>query len=369
MKIITFILLFLSFSIQNSYASKEYVTDGQKYTIETLFQGKDVIWGFDFLKNSNNIIFSEREGKLKILNLTTKKVVEVAGAPKVFTESQGGLLDVLVDSKSEWIYLTYSEPTQNGATTSLYRAKLSSSSDHMKLEGSRLFQAKAFARGGIHFGSRVVLDGKGYIYLSVGERNDRDKAQDLSTHQGKILRLNLDGSIPKDNPFINTPKALGEIWSYGHRNPQGLVITSKGDLLNAEFGPRGGDEVNLVLKGENYGWPLVTYGAEYYGPSIGVTSKPGMKQPLFYWVPSISPSGIMEYTGEAFPKFKGNLFLATLSGSHLHRIVVSPTFVMLQEEKLLLDLEERFRHVKMGPDGLIYLSSDSGKLLRLVPVR
>ncbi len=355
--------LFISFCAQAK--TKIYTTDGQKYIVETLFEGKDVIWGFDFLNKSNKILFSERDGKLKLLNLKTKKVIEVAGAPKVYTESQGGLLDVMFDSTQDHVYLTYSDPDPKGATTSLFRGKLSP--DHQKLIGERLFQAKAYASGGIHFGSRVILDKKGFIFLSVGERNERDRAQDLSTHQGKILRLNGDGSIPKDNPFISTPKALGEIWSYGHRNPQGLTLTSKGELLNAEFGPKGGDEVNLVERGENYGWPVITYGTEYHGPVIGTKTHAGMRQPLFYWVPSISPSGLMEYTGNVFPRFKGNLFLATLSGSHLHRIVMGDNHQLLQEEKLLLDLRERFRQVKIGIDGFIYLSTDSGKILRLVP--
>lgn len=345
--------------------AKTYTSSGQKFTVEKIFEGSDVIWGFDFLNEGKNLLFSERNGKLKLVEIKSKRVFEVLGAPKVFTDSQGGLLDVFVDSKTQYVYLTYAESTPKGATTSLFRGKLST--DNKRLIGERFFQAQAFANGGIHYGSRVVIDQKGFIFLSVGERNVRDRAQDLNTHQGKILRLNPDATIPKDNPFVTNKAALGEIWSLGHRNPQGLIIDSKDQLLNAEFGPRGGDEVNLVVRGANYGWPIVTYGKEYYGPSIGTKSKEGMMQPLYYWVPSISPSGLMEYTGNVFPSFKGNLFLATLSGMHLHRIVTGNERQILQEEKLLLDLEERFRQVKMGPAGFIYLSTDSGKLLRLVP--
>ena len=358
------ILLLAIFS--TTLQAKTYISEGQKFTVEKLFTGKDVIWGFDFL-NPEEIVFSERDGKFRYLNLNTKATHEIAGAPKVFTDSQGGLLDVYFDVKNNDLYLTYSEPVKGGATTSLFRGKLSA--DKKKIEGAKFFESKAIASGGIHFGSRVAIDKDGFIFMSVGERNKRDRAQDLDTHQGKILRLTKEGKAPEDNPFVGNKSALPEIWSYGHRNPQGLVIDSTGTLWEAEFGPRGGDEVNVIEKGKNYGWPVITYGKEYWGPSIGTAKKEGMMQPLFYWTPSISPSGLMLYEGSAFPKFKGNLFLATLSGSHLHRVVMDSNRRMLREEKLLEDLEDRFRQVKQGPDGFIYLSTDSGQILRLVPER
>lgn len=370
MKRIAFFLLWLTFfSKADAESQKVYQSEGQKFKIEKLFSGKDVIWGFDFLdsKEANEIIFSERDsGKLRYLNLKTRASHEIQGVPKVFAESQGGLLDVYYDAKNQDLYLTYSEPEGKRATTSLFRGKLSS--DKKKLTGQRLFQAQAWSTKGLHFGSRVAIDKDGFIFLSVGERNERDEAQKLSNHQGKILRLTKEGKAASDNPFVQTKGALPEIWSYGHRNPQGLAFDSKGVLWEAEFGPRGGDEVNIVEKGKNYGWPVVTYGKEYWGPSIGVTSKEGMSQPLFYWVPSISPSGLMLYEGEAFPKFKGNLFLATLSGSHLHRVVFDNAYTVQREEKLLEDLEERFRQVKQDSLGRIYLSTDSGQLLRLSPL-
>lgn len=361
-------LIFLSlFLMSTSVFSKTYISEGQKMTLEKIFEGKDVIWGFDFLsdKEATELVFSERDGKLRYLDLKTLKSHEISGAPKVYTDSQGGLLDVYVDHKNNELYLTYSDPDPKGATTSLFKGKITS--DKKKLEGARLFQAQAFASGGIHFGSRVLIDKSDFIFMSVGERNQRHRAQDLNTHQGKILRLTKDGKAPVDNPFANTKGALPEIWSYGHRNPQGLIIDPSGTLLEAEFGPRGGDEINVIQKGANYGWPVITYGKEYWGPSIGTTSKEGMIQPLFYWVPSINPSGFMVYTGKAFSKFAGNMFLATLAGSHLHRIVMDKNRKMVKEEKLLEDLEERFRQVKTGPDGLIYLSTDSGKIFRLKP--
>ncbi len=359
------IIFLFALALSSNAFSKVYETDGQKFTVEKIFEGSDVIWGFDFI-TPTEVVFSEREGKLKYLDLKTMKAHEISGAPKVFSASQGGLLDVYYDQKNADLYLTYSDPDPKGATTGLFRGKLSA--DKKKLEGKRLFQAHAFSKAGQHFGSRVLIDKDGFIFLSVGERNDRDRAQELTNHQGKILRLTKEGTAPSDNPFVSTKGALPEIWSYGHRNPQGMSFDSEGALLSAEFGPRGGDEVNLVEKGKNYGWPVVTYGKEYWGPSIGVKSKAGMMQPLYYWVPSISPSGLMIYNGSAFPKFSGNLFLATLSGEHLHRIVIAKDRKMQKEENLLTDLEERFRQVKTGPEGFIYLSTDSGKILRMKPV-
>lgn len=360
-----FLFLIATLSSINVF-SKDYVSEGQKFTVETLFEGKDVIWGFDFLnpKEAGEMIFTEREGKMRYLDLKTKRAVEIAGAPKVFNQGQGGLLDVYI--KNDDIYLTYSDPVDKKGTTSLMKGKLSS--DKKTFTGTRIFQAQALESTGEHFGSRIAIDKDGYLFMGVGERNKRDRAQDLNTHHGKILRLTTEGRAPTDNPFVNTKGALPEIWSYGHRNPQGLIIDSKGVLLDAEFGPRGGDEVNLIEKGANYGWPVITYGREYWGPTIGTKEKAGMKQPLYYWVPSISPSGMMMYSGKAFPKFEGNLFLATLAGSHLHRIVTDAHRKIQREEKLLEDLDERFRQVKTGPDGLIYLSTDSGKILRLKPI-
>lgn len=361
-----FLLAFMLMT--NISFAKSYVSDGQKFEVETLFSGSDVIWGFDFLnsKSADELIFSEREGKLKYLDLKTKKANEINGAPKVWANSQGGLLDVYFDHKDGDLYLTYSDHDPAGATTSLFRGKLSN--DKKTLVGSRLFQAQAKSTSGEHFGSRIVIDKDGFIFISVGERNKRERAQDLNSHQGKILRLTKEGKAPLDNPFVNTKDALPEIWTLGHRNPQGLIIDREGVLIEAEFGPRGGDEINIIQKGLNYGWPIITYGKEYWGPSIGTKEKSGMQQPLYKWVPSISPSGIMIYSGLAFPKFSGNLFLATLASSHVRRLVLDKNRKILKEEELLSDLGERFRQVKMGPDGLIYLSTDSGKILRLKPV-
>ena len=364
MKSLLFLIL-ICFNI--TVFAKDYTSEGQKFTVETLTSGEDVIWGFDFLNPNefSEIIFTERSGKLKILNLNTKLSKEIKGSPDVFKKSQGGLLDIYIDHKKSDIYLTYSEIVGKNGTTSLMKGKLSE--DKQSFLGSKIFQSQAIEPSGEHFGSRIAIDKEGFLYMGVGERNKRELAQDLSTHHGKILRLTTDGKAAAGNPFMETKGALPEIWSYGHRNPQGLIIDNDGNLLESEFGPRGGDEVNLIEKGGNYGWPIITYGKEYWGPSIGTFEKVGMKQPLYHWTPSISPSGMMMYKGSAFPKFDGNIFLATLSGRHLHRIVIDKNKKLIKQENLLDDLKERFRQVKTGPDGMIYLSTDSGKIMRLRP--
>ena len=346
------LILVLAIFFSSAFARDSYEINGQKYKMEKIFEGEEVIWGMDFI-SKNELVFTERSGKFKLLNLATKKVSEITGVPKVYAEDQGGLLDVFYDAKMGTLYLTYSDPDASNPTTSLFRGKLSA--DKKSIQGSRIFQAHAFEKGGIHFGSRVVIDDKGFLFMSVGERNKRDQAQLLTNHQGKILRLDRDGKVPPGNPFIGNKDALPEIWSYGHRNPQGLTISPSGQLLNAEFGPRGGDEINLVEKGANYGWPVITYGREYYGPKIGTTAKEGLKQPLMHWVPSINPSGISFY--------KGDLYLACLD-NHIRRIVLKGTS-KVSEEKIIDDLGERFRQVKAGPDEALYLSTDSGKIYKL----
>lgn len=341
--------------------------DGQSFRVDKVYQGGNVIWGFDFVSASDpdGIVFSERSGALRYLNTRSGEVHDIAGAPKVYAQGQGGLLDVYIDHKTQLLYLTYAEPLGGDlATTSLFRGKLSP--DLRTLVGARLFQAKAVSDDHEQFGSRVAVDSDGYIFFGVGDRNERPRVQDLGSDLGKILRLKQDGTVPADNPYVHNPGALPEIWSVGHRNPQGLAFDAAGNLLEDEFGPRGGDEVNLIRAGANYGWPLATYGREYYGPSIGRERVPGTVPPLFHWVPSINPSGLMVYRGKALPGFDGNIFMAALSG-HLHRIVVDRDRHMVREDKLLEHIGQRFRQVRTGPDGLIYVSTDNGAIYRIRP--
>lgn len=334
-----------------------------KFSLEKLLQQDDVIWGFDFLADGR-IIFSERKGALKVFDLKNKSVSQIKGVPKVWSEGQGGLLDIRVHAKSQKVFMTYSEPVGDGATTALARATLSG--NELK-DFKKIFSAHESNNNEIHFGSRIEFDDKGHVFITVGDRNERSHVQDLAYHTGKIIRLNEDGSVPKDNPFVNTNNAKPEIWSLGHRSPQGLVRDPvTGDLWEAEMGPRGGDEINLIKAGANYGWPVITYGTEYSGLPIGPNSKVGMEQPIAYWVPSISPSGMTIYNGNAFPEWKGNIFLGNLSGQHLRRLTLKDKKVVEQEE-LLKDESFRIRNVRPGPDGYLYLSTDSGIIARLIP--
>lgn len=342
------------------------VAMAQDFQTEILTDQSEIIWGFDFLKDGH-IIFTERGGEIKVFDPKTKKISQIQGVPKVWANGQGGLLDIRVHPKNkDQIFFTYSEPVGKKATTAVAFATLKG--DHLT-QFKKIFSAHEPTDEEIHFGSRIEFDGEGHLFVTIGERNQRKQVQDLKYHMGKVLRLNEDGTPVKGNPFFGRSDALPEIWSYGHRNPQGLVRNPMtGDLWLAEMGPRGGDEVNLIKAGANYGWPVVTYGREYYGPKIGEgASKAGMTDPVAYWVPSISPSAIAFYNGEAFPKWKGNLFLANLSGMHLRRLVLNGQKIVGQEE-LLRDQNLRFRNVRPGPDGFLYFSTDNGKLGRLKPL-
>lgn len=322
---------------------------------EVLVSHQDVIWGFDFLKDGR-IIFTERGGKLFVYNPKTKKEVAITGIPKVYTAGQAGLLDVRVHPTNGYVYLTYSEPVGDKSTTAMGRGKLNGTN----LEFTKLFSAYEPNDNDIHYGSRIEFDGKGHMFITVGDRDNREQAQDLKYHQGKILRFNEDGTVPKDNPFVSNKNAKPEIWSMGHRNPQGLVMHPETkELWEAEMGPRGGDEVNLIKPGANYGWPVVTFGREYYGPKIGEgTSKSGMENPVVHWVPSISPS--------AMTFWKNDIYLANLSDEHIRRLELKDKKVVKQEE-IFKNLEWRFRNVRPGPDGQLYFSTDEGKIGRFIP--
>lgn len=343
------------------------VSEGQAYVVELLTQPGGLLWSFDFLPDGR-VILSERSGKLMIFDPKTEQTTPVAGAPQVWEKGQGGLLEVRVHPRfdeTKWIYLTYSEPVGAAAATALGRGKL----EGTKLVGfEKLFRAEKPTSEAIHFGSRLEFDGKGTLYMTSGERNVRKWVQQLDNHVGKVLRLDEDGKAKADNPFTKQAGAKPEIYSYGHRNQQGLAYDPKtGDLWEAEMGPRGGDELNLIKAGANYGWPVVTYGREYWGPKIGEGErKEGMTEPTAYWVPSISPSGLAIYRGSAFPKWDGHAFLACLSGQQLRRVALANGKAGRQEE-MLKDLGARFRAVRVGPEGFLYLSTDDGKLIRLRP--
>lgn len=298
----------------------------------------------------------------------------LAGVPEVVARGQGGLLDVVLDSGfagNRTLYFCFSEPGAGSAnSTALARARLSA--DASRLEDVKvIFSQKPKVASSLHFGCRIVEARDGTLFLVLGERFQRmADAQSLDNHHGKIVRINKDGSVPQDNPFTGRAGALPEIWSYGHRNPQGAALAPDGTFWMHEHGPQGGDEINLPKPGRNYGWPVITYGENYGGGKIGegITAKDGMEQPLHYWVPSIAPSGMAFLTSDRYgPAMRGNLFVGSLKFGYLTRLELGDGKV-LREHKLL-EGGDRIRDVRQGPDGLLYLLTDSprGQLLRLLP--
>jgi len=345
-----------------------------KFRVETVASGLENPWSLAFLPDGRKLI-TERPGRLRILAPDGKLLKPVTGLPAVAAVGQGGLLDVAPSPDfltSRVLYFTFTEPRGLiGNGTSLARAKLVDDKDGAKLtELKIIFRQEPAVAGGFHFGSRIAFARDGTLFVTLGERYRRDAAQDLSTHLGKVLRLKSDGTVPPDNPFVNLSHAKPEIWSYGHRNPQGAAIhPATGKLWIHEHGPRGGDEINIPEKGKNYGWPVVGYGLEYSGARLHASAeKEGMTPPIHQWTPSIAPSGMLFYSGSAFPAWRGNLFVGALAGQHLARLELDGEKV-IAEEKLLAGLGVRIRDVREAPDGTIWLLTDhrDGKVLRLVP--
>ena len=340
-----------------------------EFIVEELAAGLGVPWGMSFV-DDNRLLFTERGGRIALLRLDDLSVVPIDGAPRVVAEGQGGLLDVAVAPGSTaggWIYFTYSKPSRGEAATALARARLRGT---RLVDWQDLLVTDSATDHRRHFGSRIAFDDRGYVYFGVGDRGERELAQDLGNHIGTILRLRPDGGVPPDNPFAGVAGARAEIWSYGHRNPQGLWFDrDSGRLWSNEHGPRGGDEINQVLRGRNYGWPVVSHGQEYWGPiAVGeATSKPGMEDPRKVYIPSIAPGSLIVYRGDAFPQWRGDLFSGALRLRHLNRVQVSPAGEAVAEERLLEDLGERIRALALGAEGWIYLSTDSGRILRLRP--
>ncbi|HMN43843.1 MAG TPA: PQQ-dependent sugar dehydrogenase [Povalibacter sp.] len=331
-------------------------------------------WAFEFLPDGR-ILVTERAGNLRIVGKDGKVSAPATGLPKVFFEGQGGLLDVALDpqfASNQTLYWSYSEPRDDGNGTALAKGVLSEKDGVPAVSNVQvIFRQLPSWKSNLHFGSRIVFNPDGTLFLALGERSVPDArvhSQDLSMHLGKIVRLNPDGSVPKDNPFVGRSDVKPEIWSYGHRNIQAATLDPDGNLWDIEHGPRGGDELNQPQPGRNYGWPVITYGIEYAGPKIGegITQKAGMEQPVYYWDPVIAPSGMTFYTGEVFPEWKGDLFVGGLNSMKLVRLKLQDGKVT-GEEWLLQDQKARIRDVKQGPDGAIYVVTESaeGKLLKL----
>lgn len=337
-------------------------------------------WAVAFLPEGRFLV-TERPGRLRVIEPNGEVGEPVLGLPSIAAQGQGGLLDVLLDTdfvNNSTLYFCFSEPGQVGNSTALAKARLSP--DRLRLEDLKIiFTQKPKVVSSAHFGCRIVesqTNGKsdGMLYLTLGDRySQMNDAQTLNNHHGKIVRIYKDGRVPDSNPFVKRFGALPEIWSYGHRNLQGAVLSTDGSLWTHEHGPQGGDEINLVLPGRNYGWPVITYGENYGGGKIGLglTSQKGMEQPLHYWVPSIAPSGMVFLSSERYGRvWVGNLFVGSLKFAYLNRVELSQPFGgnAIKEHKLLEDLGQRIRDVRQGPDGWLYVLTDNtrGQLIRLV---
>lgn len=338
------------------------------FRVETVVSGLEHPWGIAFLPDGDMLV-TERAGRLRLIRGGKLVGRSIAGVPAVRTGGQGGLMDVALHpdfANNRLVYLSYSKPGPRGATTAVLRGRLEA--DRLA-DIQEIIEADAWSTRGQHFGSRLAFDAQGYLYITTGDRGDMRRAQDPADHAGATLRLHDDGRVPADNPFVGRAHARPEIFTYGNRNGQGLAVhPSTGQVWQNEHGPRGGDEVNLLLPGRNYGWPVVTYGINYNGrPISDRTRQAGMEQPVHHWVPSIATSGMAIYDGALFPAWQGDFFVGGLAGQVLVRLRIDGTRVTAEER--LLENVGRIRDVRAGPDGAIYLLLDASNasLLRLQP--
>ncbi|MEM8958241.1 MAG: PQQ-dependent sugar dehydrogenase [Pseudomonadota bacterium] len=333
--------------------------------VERVMAGLDAPWGLAFLPGSGFLV-TERDGQLT--HVLDGQATRVRGVPEVVARGQGGLLDVMVPrdfAQTRQVYLSYSAPRRDGAGTALGVARLSE--DGSQLEGFReIFTMAGGASGGRHFGSRIVEASDGTLFLTIGDRGDAEQAQNLATHHGTVVRINRDGTVPGDNPFTDLAGAQPEIWSYGHRNAQGAAVDAQGRLWVVEHGARGGDEVNPVRRGANYGWPVISYGRHYSGAKIGEgTVKQGMEQPAHYWDPSIAPSGMMIYSGKLWPAWRGDVFVGSLKFDYISRLSGNP---LREVEQIEGPETARVRDIREAPDGTIwFISVGEGAIYRLSP--
>lgn len=337
------------------------------YSIDTVATDLLNPWGLTFLPN-NDLLVTERAGEIRIIRDDQLLNEKIQGVPEVYASGQGGLFEVKLHpdyASNGWLYIIYAAKVGSGGNTAIMRARLEG---NRLVDQEKIFQAEPFATGGRHFGGHLEFDSEGYLYLSVGERGNRPNAQTLSNTSGKIIRLNDDGSIPADNPFIGQSGVKPEIYTYGNRNPQGMVVhPTTGEIWTHEHGPMGGDEINIIRAGSNYGWPEVTYGKNYDGTTItDVTSREDVAHPLHYWIPSIAPCGMEFITSDLYPPWKGNLLVGSLKFRYVARLELDGEKV-INEEKLIENLG-RVRSIAQSPDGLIYVSVESpGMVIRLIP--
>ncbi len=347
-----------------------YAVTTEKLTIkvDTLYEGFEHPWGMTWLSDGRMLV-TERKGEILIFKDDQYTGEKLAGVPAVHEVNQAGLLDIQTHpdhAANGWIYFSYAKPVDGGGATAIMRAKVEGNS---LTEKEDLIVTTPAVEGGRHFGSRIIFDKDNYLYFSNGERGSNpENAQSLKNSHGKIHRIHDDGRIPSDNPFVNEPDAIPSIWTYGNRNPQGLVYDRANDrIYGIEHGPKGGDEINLIKKGNNYGWPEITYGIDYDDSIITEdTVKTGMEQPIHFWRPSIAPCGSTLVTSDRYPSWKGNLLVGALAKQHIARVTLDGSSYA-GEEKLLQDIG-RVRHVAQSPDGYIYaITEGTGFLIKLIP--
>lgn len=362
MRLILIVALML---VSPAWAQDGVATGSGQVVITPIVTGLDVPWAVAPLPDGSMLI-TERDGALLLAN-PGAGVTSLKGVPEVWADGQGGLLDVVAArdfARTGEIFLTYSEPRRGGAATALAVARVDAAARSLK-DLRVIFRMNGASRSGRHFGSRVVEARDGTLFVTIGDRADRDKAQAMDVHNGKVVRLHRDGSIPDDNPFRTGPTP--EIWSLGHRNPQGAALDRDGYLWTVEHGARGGDEINQPLAGRNYGWPVISYGRHYSGARIGEgTAKPGMEQPEHYWDPSIAPSGMMIYSGKLWPAWRGDMFVGSLKFDYISRLAMDGQIG--EDEQLFSGRYGRIRDIREAPDGsILFLSVGDGTLYRITP--
>ncbi len=363
--------LLIGFAGPAAAAPEDHPSSIGPLSVVTVAEGLDHPWGLAFLPDRRMLV-TERPGQLRLVDPAGKVSAPLGGVPPVYANGQGGLLDVALDpdfAANNLVYLSYAEPGGEGGGTAVARARLGND----RLEQLQvIFRQSPKLDSGHHFGSRLVFLKDGTLIVTLGDRNRREFIADKKAHIGKLVRINRDGSIPADNPFVGQSDFAPELYSLGHRNVQGAALNpATGAFWTVEHGARGGDEINIPQPGRDYGWPVISFGREYSGFKIGEgTEKPGLEQPVYYWDPSIAPSGMEFYTGDVFPAWRGNVFVGALKGQMLVRLTLDGNRVVA-EERLLEDLDERIRDVVQGPDGALYLLTDDndGRILRVVPAR
>lgn len=363
-----FLLIFIfstSFIISGK-TNGGFIENYKDLKLELITDELEIPWGMDFLDNGD-IIVTEKNGLIFRID-KNDKLIKIEGGPKSTETGQGGLLDVQLHPnfiENRWIYFSYNKKKNNKFTTAVSRFEFHN--DNLKNE-KLIFEALPYSNKRLHFGSRLEFDKEGYLYITVGDRGSRDiNPQDLSRHAGKVHRIYDNGDIPKDNPFYDKKNAIKSIFSYGHRNPQGMILNPfTNEIWTHEHGPRGGDEINIINKGLNYGWPVITYGINYSGTIItNEKKKEGMEQPLHYWVPSIAPSGMVFVEGSLYPSLNGNLLIGSLKFEYLHLCIMKGSEV-ISEHRLFEDM--RVRNVKQRSDGYIFFSvEEPGRIYKILP--